>query len=340
MGEFELIKNYFASGYPQHPASLLSVGDDCSLTQVPAGQELAISLDTQVSGVHFPELAPADLIAQRALRAAASDLATMGASPQAFHLSLTLPKAAATAGWLAAFSQGLKAAAADLNLQLLGGDTTRGKQLVIAIQVQGFVPAGKALTRSGAQAGEDVWLSGLVGAAGLGLAEVLASYSEKPEEFQEAGQLSPLTASFYFPPNNLALGQQLIGLATSCLDVSDGLLQDAGHIAKASGINLHLEAEKILTPFSFNCTTNNHANELEFEQEKWLNCFTSGEDFELLFTAPVSARAQLKQLAASYSGLHKIGTTAAKENNLGQPEVFLIYQGQRIQPSKTGWQHF
>ena len=161
MNEFELIKHCF--NWPQNNDTIIfAVGDDASIVQVPNGYELVQSIDTQVADVHFPATAPAHLIAQRALRCAVSDLAAMGATPQAFHLALSLPKNT-NQQWLESFSLGLRACANEYAIDLIGGDTTSSPTAVITIQVQGLVPAGSALTRSNAQENDDVWLSGEIG---------------------------------------------------------------------------------------------------------------------------------------------------------------------------------
>lgn len=312
MTEFELIKQCFSQGFPRSASTVLGIGDDCSIVQPPAGFELVQSIDTQVADIHFPATAPADLIAERALRCAASDLAAMGALPQGFHLALTLPAANET--WLNAFSQGLKNCAHDMGLELLGGDTTRGSQLVISLAVQGFVPSGHALRRSGAKVGDDIWVSDRIGNAALALPQVLnnpANYSD-------------LAHHYYFPQVQLPLGQALIGLATACMDISDGLLQDAGHLAHASGVTLQLHAEKIPTA-------------AEFGHELWLHCLTGGDDYQLLFTAPAERHAALTNLRLEHSGLCCIGKVVTKQN---QP-VSLLLQGEEMPINEPlGFQHF
>jgi len=175
--EFELIKRYFHFSTPQKEEVALGVGDDCALLQLPEGQQLAISTDSLVCGVHFPENAPPFLLGGRALAVAASDLAAMGASPIGFTLALTLPEA--DEDWLKAFSAGLEQMARYCQLALIGGDTCRGP-LHLGLTVFGSVPVGKALKRSGAQPGDLLCVGGSLGDGGGGLALLLAAPSPAP----------------------------------------------------------------------------------------------------------------------------------------------------------------
>ena len=312
LNEFALIRTYFSHGFPPSPDTLLGVGDDCSIVRPRSGYELVQSIDTQVADVHFPAHAPADLIAERALRCASSDLAAMGAIPQGFHLALTLPRA--DEAWLSRFSQGLKDSAQEMGLALLGGDTTRGKELVISIAVQGWVPLGQSLKRSQAQIGDEIWVSDTIGYAAQALADVL----KNPADF------SGLARHYYFPQVQFELGQKLLGLAHACMDISDGLLQDAAHIAKASGVSLRFDAAAIPTPAS--CLS-----------EKWWHCVTGGDDYQLLFTAPKKHHRDLQNLRLEHSGLCCVGEVIARENN----DVQLLAEGKAITlPAQQGFAHF
>ncbi len=313
-GEFALIREYFSHGFPHTPGILLGVGDDASLITLPDGCELAQSIDTQVAGIHFPVAAPAHLIAQRALRCAVSDLAAMGAEPQGFHLALTLPDNSRR--WLAAFTQGLRAAASEMNIALLGGDTTSGPALIISIQVQGCVPHGQALRRSTARAGDDVWVSGIIGASALALPSVL----QQPES--ESGPAQ----AYYFPRPQLQLGIALRGIASACMDISDGLLQDAGHIARASGVSLMLFAEDIPAAASF-------------PGHQWLTCISGGDDYQLLFTAPPAQRECLQQLQSRFPAIRKIGVVQPSTDGSHTLTVHSANGPVEI-PAHAGYQHF
>jgi thiamine-monophosphate kinase len=319
--EFELIKHCF--NWPQNNDHIIcAVGDDASIIQVPSGYELVQSIDTQVADVHFPASAPAQLIAQRALRCAISDLAAMGAKPQAFHLALSLPKNTAQT-WLESFSSGLRACAEEFNISLIGGDTTSSPTLVITLQVQGLVPTGKALTRNKAQVGDDIWLSGEVGNSATALASILAN----PEAI--IANNSELAAAYYYPHAHVEIGQKLIGLATSAMDVSDGLLQDASHIAKASNVCLNFASHAIpISPLAI--TLVGHAKALQF-------ALTGGDDYQLLFTAPQQAHDALKIL-----GCHNVGRVQKRslDTNTGIYTEWVLIDGQPVNHQKMGYQHF
>lgn len=325
MNEFELIKTFFHwAGSPEENI-VKSIGDDCSIVQVPSGFELVQSIDTQVADVHFPAKAPADLIAQRALRCALSDLAAMGAKPQGFHLALSIPKEfphISFQQWLQDFSQGLKACAQEFNIPLIGGDTTSSPVPVIAIQVQGLVPAGKALCRDGAQVGDDIWLSGPTGLASAALAQVL----ENPADSSDLAQ------AYYYPQPQIELGQKLIGLANSALDISDGLLQDAAHIGKASGLTLDIDSAAI--PIQ-------SLQDAGFSQDDSIrHALTGGDDYQLLFTAANSHSSQIAELA-SIEGveLFKIGGV----KNKAEQAVLLDSKSIDSAPAdltSSGYQHF
>lgn len=269
MNEFELIRQYFAELGPKGPDLVLGVGDDCALIAPPPGQVLCQSLDTMVEGVHFPALAPPEKLAFRALAAAVSDLAAMGATPSYFLLSLTLPEASRS--WLEGFARGLANAAECFGIGLVGGDTTRGP-LNIAIQVSGYVEAAKALRRTAAQVGDVVLVSGTLGDAGAAL-----SLLNHPEPLNSHQQF--LLDSYYAPTPRLALGRALCGVAHAALDISDGLVGDAAHIAQASQVRLVLDADCLPLSKSLLECYPNEARSL---------ALNAGDDYELLVTMPAA----------------------------------------------------
>ncbi len=320
MNEFELIKHCF--NWPQNNGDIIcAVGDDASIVQVPQGYELVQSIDTQVADVHFPASAPAQLIAQRALRCAISDLAAMGAIPQAFHLALSLPKNTSQQ-WLESFSSGLRDCASEYSIDLIGGDTTSCPTIVITIQVQGLLPAGKALTRDSAQVGDDIWLSGEIGRSAAALKDILA----QPETIIE--NHNDLAAAYYYPQAQIELGKKLTVLANSAMDISDGLLQDAEHIAKASCCSLNIESQRI--PL-------NELSIQQFGQSQALQfALSGGDDYQLLFTATADKRKEIETLSC-----YRIGSvieSLAEDNNKKNHKVLL--NGQPILDRKTGYQHF
>lgn len=333
IGEFELIRRCFCSGFPASSQTRTGIGDDASVVMPPPQHTLVQSIDTQVADVHFPATAPAHLIAQRALRCAASDLAAMGATPQGFFLALTLPRKPISQSdqhsaqqerldWLEHFAEGLRDAAHACQLSLLGGDTTSGDELVISCLVQGWLPANNTgLLRSGAQPGDQVWVSGNLGQGALALPQVL----KNPAYSQGFAQ------RYYYPEPRLQAGQALLSMATSAMDISDGLLQDAGHIASASQICMQLQGERIPTAVAVG-------------HPDWPTCLTGGDDYELLFTAPADAAAQIQALSHTLGlPLQRIGDCRAAlpktESDSGNA-VELTLNGQPLTLERGGFQHF
>ena len=316
--EFELIKHCF--NWPQNNHSIVcAVGDDASIVEVPSGYQLVQSIDTQVADIHFPATAPAQLIAQRALRCAISDLAAMGAKPQAFHLALSLPKSTSQT-WLESFSAGLRACANEYSIDLIGGDTTSSPTLVITIQVQGLVPSRKALTRSNANVGDHLWLSDEIGKSAAALESILANPKAFVENRPDVSD-SELAAAYYYPQAQIELGQKLIGLASSAMDISDGLLQDASHIAKASDVCLNFTAADI--PISQSAITRyGSAAALEF-------ALCGGDDYQLLFSAPQDAQDALNTLDC-----HCVGQVEKRSSD------WVLLDGQPVTNKITGYQHF
>ena len=317
MGEFELIRTYFAAAPCAQAGDgvALGIGDDCALLAVPAGEQLAISTDTLVTGVHFADPCDPFLLGQRSLAVAVSDLAAMGATPVAFTLALTLP--AVTADWLDAYARGLNQMAQGCGVRLVGGDTTRGP-LSLTMTVFGRVPAGQALTRSGAQVGDLLCVGGDLGNAAGALPLVLG------QRTAPAAIAEPLLAHYWSPQPQLALGQALRGKASAALDISDGLLADCGHIAKASAVGLLVEHQKL--PLS--------AALLAFlgENAARVAAVSGGDDYVLAFTLPP---AHLPALLAEGWPIHVVGRVVA-----GQGVTLLDANGQDITPNIRGYQHF
>ncbi|WP_460418028.1 thiamine-phosphate kinase [Pseudomonas sp. microsymbiont 2] len=314
MGEFELIRHYFAAAPCAQGGEgvALGVGDDCALLDLPAGEQLAISTDTLVAGVHFPTTCDPLLLGQRSLAVAASDLAAMGATPIGFTLALTLPEFAPD--WLEAYADGLGRMAHRCRMTLIGGDTTRGP-LSITVTVFGRVPAGQALRRSGAQPGDLLCVGGCLGNAAGALPLVLG------EREAAADVAGPLLEHYWSPLPQLVLGERLRGLATAALDISDGLLADCGHIAKASGVALEVNLEQVPVSAALQAL-------LGDEAARWA-ALTGGDDYVLAFTVPQAALCSLPDTA------HVIGHVRE-----GQGVTLLDAQGQDITPVQRGYQHF
>ena len=317
MGEFELIRTVFAAAPCAQGGEgvALGIGDDCALLEVPFGEQLAISTDTLVAGVHFADPCDPFLLGQRSLAVAASDLAAMGATPLAFTLALTLPTVAAD--WLHAFARGLNQMAQRCNVRLIGGDTTRGP-LCLTLTVFGRVPTGHALTRSGARPGDLLCVGGELGNAAGALPLVLGQRNA------ESFIAEPLLAHYWSPQPQLALGQALRGKATSALDISDGLLADCGHIAQASRVRLLIENERL--PISV------ALQEFLGDAPAQLAALSGGDDYVLAFTLPP---VELPTLLADGWPIHVIGCVVE-----GQGVGVLDAHGQDITPATRGYQHF
>ena len=317
MGEFELIRNFFAAAPCAQGGEgvALGIGDDCALLDVPPGEQLAISTDTLVAGVHFADPCDPFLLGQRSLAVAASDLAAMGATPLAFTLALTLPTV--QADWLQAFARGLNVMAQHCDLQLIGGDTTRGP-LCLTLTVFGRVPTGQALKRSGARPGDLLCVGGELGNAAGALPLVLGQ--------RTAGTLisEPLLAHYWSPQPQLALGQALRGKATSALDISDGLLADCGHIAAASQVGLVLELDRV--PISL------ALEEFLGDSGAQQAALSGGDDYVLAFTLPAL---ELPTLLADGWPVHVVGRVIE-----GQGVQLVDAEGQDITPTIRGYQHF
>ena len=319
MGEFDLIARYFTR--PARRAAL-GVGDDCALLQPSPGTQLAISSDMLVEGRHFfADVDPAAL-GHKALAVNLSDLAACGAAPLAFTLALALPRV--NEAWLEAFSRGLLALADSHGCELVGGDTTQGP-LNICITVFGEVPVvngrSQALLRSGARAGDDLYVSGTLGDARLAL-EVLRGTLSAPAPVLAAARLR-----LEQPSPRVALGVALRGIATAAIDVSDGLLGDLGHILKQSGAGATVDTDMAINLIAENAyiTCANKDFYPEVKPEQWLGwVLAGGDDYELLFTAPASARAAVVAASrSSQTAVTRIGQIDAESglrlvNGLGQ----------------------
>jgi len=267
LSEFELIQAFFEGLGPQSKDVCIGIGDDCAVINIPPDKSLCLSMDTMVEGVHFLPGAPADKVAYRALAAAMSDLAAMGAEPSHFTLSLTLPES--NHQWLTEFSQGLTLLAEQFHFPLVGGDTTKGP-LTIALQVHGFTNKDQALTRSGAQDGDVVAVTGTLGDAGAALAILSQLDAEKCSEAK-----SYLLERYYAPTPRIKQGLELRALANACIDISDGLLADAEHMAEKSALEVEIDLDCL--PLS---------DALLSEQGDKASAFalSAGDDYELLFT--------------------------------------------------------
>lgn len=320
MGEFDLIKQFFVRGPPRRAA--LGIGDDCALLEVasPAGSgtgsALAVSTDMLVSGRHFfPDVDPRSL-GHKALAVNLSDLAAMGAEPRAFTLALALPEI--NAAWLEAFSAGMFALADEHGCELIGGDTTRGP-LCISITVLGNCPLAGALRRDRAEPEDDIWVSGELGAANYAVSQRYAGNALSADH--------PAVRRAEWPTPRVALGLSLRHLARAAIDVSDGLIGDLGHICDRSRLGAEIIAEWIPADHCL-------AHMKPMEQQAW--ALRGGDDYELVFTAPVENRSAILAIADRLG----IRLTRIGRMKSGADVMILDHRGQAIHADIGSFDHF
>lgn len=314
MAEFELIAKYFT----RSAQADLGVGDDAALIRVRPGYQLAISADMSVAGTHFFSDIDPFAIGWKSMAVNISDMAAMGAEPRWATLSIALPQI--DDAWLQGFSAGLFACADAFGVSLIGGDTTRGP-LNIAINILGEVPLGQALQRNGARAGDDIWVSGVLGQAALWLQHRLGKLD------LHAQDVALLATAMHAPQPRVALGQALRGVATAVLDISDGLLADLTHILEASAVGARLEWSAMPKPL----LQQSAVSDAVLQQA----ALAGGDDYELCFTAAPQHRDALSALAAQLAlPLHRIGhITVAAGLQVFDGEAAVVL-------SQKGYAHF
>ena len=314
--EFELIGRFFS---PRTRHTLLAGGDDAALVAPTPGMALAVSTDMLVAGRHFRADAAASGVGHKSMAVNLSDMAAMGARPRWATLSLALPSA--DERWVGAFMDGLLALADANDVVLIGGDTTRGP-LAICIQIMGEVESGLALLRSAAQTGDDVWVSGTLGDAALAVA------ADNGEIELEPAHRALAQLRLHRPQPRVALGAALVGLAHACIDISDGLVADVGHIAERSAVAIELAWERV--PLSPDAQRRRDSPAVRRA------ALSGGDDYELAFTAPVAHRIQIEAVAARVGvAVTRVGEVAA-----GAGVTVLDRQHRRVDLSERGFDHF
>jgi thiamine-monophosphate kinase len=326
LGEFELIKRYFQNNTVISDNGVaLGIGDDCAILDVPDGYQLAVTTDTLVSGVHF--LADVDpyRLGYKALAVNLSDLAAMGATPKWVSLAITLPSL--DEGWLAEFSRGFFELADKFNVTLVGGDTTSGP-LSITVSVKGITLRGRAVQRSQANVDDLICVSGTLGDGGVGLACKLNELSVRAEQyFIDALELTE---------PRVELGLLLPGLASSCIDISDGLAQDLKHILKASHCAALLQLDKL--PLSSELREEVAAARLS-QKQALQYALTGGDDYELLFTISDDNFRRLQGLCGG--DITVIGRVVKEPGALqNEPLIQLFLDKQLVSFAQQGWDHF
>ncbi len=326
MDEFDIIKRYF-SPLSQAEKGAFGLSDDAAVVSADTALESVYTKDVMIAGVHFFANDDPAMLAQKLLAVNVSDLAAMGATVRGYMLGLALPEHTDET-WIAAFSQGLSEGIKRFGGALLGGDTTRHKDassLVLSLTAIGEVPVGEALRRAGAKVGEDVYVTGTIGDAALGL---LLLKAPKNERHLDAQCLSYLKQRYHLPTPRQQWGVELRTIASACIDISDGLVADAGHVAKSSSVALHIDAE--LMPCS---------EAAKFALSKGIitieSLLTGGDDYELLFTAPAAARNAIKQKAMLIeTPVTRIGSVVEGEG------VQVMHSNKMLTFKQAGYQHF
>lgn len=312
MDEFGLIHKYF-SPLARDFAGSLNLTDDAALIDVPDGHQLVVTKDAICEGIHFFEGEDAALIAKKLLRTNLSDLAAKGATPHCYFLAGMLPKGT-NEEWVARFAAGLDEDQKTYGIQLAGGDTTSTKHgLGLSLTAIGTVPKGAALLRNGAKIGDDIYVSGTIGDGALGL----LSLQKKIEND------AYLKQRYHLPEPQLDLGLKLRGLASSCMDISDGLVQDMGHICRASNVGAILQ-------HGFVPLSESAARCVKDDATLWEVVLTGGDDYELLFTASKEKSSTLSALPVT-----KIGEVVEEKN-----VRVLDENGEEVTLKQQGFRHF
>ncbi len=307
--EFAMIARHFR---PLAGPGALDLGDDAAVFTPPAGCELVIAADAMVEGVHFLPGTAADLVGRKLLRTNLSDLAAMGATPYGYLMTVSLPRGNPDA-WLAAFVAGLAADQAEFGLHLLGGDTTSTPgPISLSLTILGTVAPGTALHRRGAAPGDGIWVSGTIGDGILGLDAARGELAD-PDGY--------LAGRYRLPTPRLALGHSLRGIASAAMDVSDGLVQEVGHLCRAGGVAAEIRAADV--PLSPQARAT----------DRLIDCLTGGDDYELVFAVPAAHEAALRGLTTPL--------TCIGHFREGPPEVAVIgADGRAIDIASGGWSHF
>lgn len=315
--ESQLIERYFRELGASREDIVLGIGDDAALLRVPGNCELVLTTDALIEGVHFLPGAPARALGHRALAVNLSDIAAMGASPSWALLALNLP--VADEAWLREFAAGFGALARSHDVALVGGNLSRGA-LSITVELAGLVPTGQALRRDGARAGDELYLSGSVGDAACGL-ELLRGEVTVP-----AAEAAYLQRRFEYPTPRVALGQALRGIASACIDISDGVYIDASRLLAASGCGAKLEIERL--PVS-------EPLRRALGEQSWRTALCGGDDYELCFTAPpAQAAAVVATAARTGQAVTRIGALYPGTG------LTLTAAGSVMQFSPSGFDHF
>jgi len=330
-GEFDIIERYFAP-LSKGEAGAFGLTDDAAVLEASA-HDTVITTDTLVDDVHFVPGAPAETTAAKALRVNLSDLAAMGATPRAYTLSLTLGETHSEK-WLQDFAAALARDQETYGVTLIGGDTVRAKELSVTITAIGEAPEKGVLRRSGAKSGDTVWVSGTIGDAALGLLHEKGETGKGGDISRE--QAEYLLARYREPQPRVSLGPRLVGIASACIDVSDGLVADLEHICRASQVTAEIEARRVPLSDAARAV-------LECSPDLMETVLTGGDDYELLFTAPADSeqtiRAVSEELGLTLTPIGEMGGKISGESG-ESPVRVLDPDGLPIALNQSGYRHF
>lgn len=318
MSEFDIIQRYFTNLGVSHAETVIGVGDDAAVMNIPEDSQLVTTVDTMLEGVHFFKKTPPALLATKLVAVNLSDLAAMGAYPKWAMLSLTLPNI--DHDWLQSFSKALSKLLTRYDVQLIGGDTTKG-HFAFSLSVFGLVPLNKAILRSNAQIGDDVYLSGTVGDAAIGLQIT----DRKLEQYQLDD--SHFLQALYQPEPRVKMALMLADMMHSCIDVSDGVVSELQHIAKASDVGMEIEINKLplSKPYQHFIQQGGHYDYALY----------GGEDYELCFTIAPGQETMLGYIAEQCgASLTKIGTVTDSGT------LHLTLNGEPVNVNQSGYDHF
>jgi len=319
--EFQLIKRFFAQQNKQRDDVIIGIGDDCAILRPKSDELLAVSIDTSVAGVHFPNNTPAQSIGHKTLAVSLSDMAAMAAKPQWVTLAITLPNADET--WVADYCQGFFDLANRYNVQLVGGDLTKGP-LSITTQVHGSIPAKEILTRSAAKPGDLIYVTGIIGAAGLGL-RIKQQTIDLPNNLKD--QIPDLLHKLQYPEPRIDIGLALRGIATAAIDISDGLAADLCHILKASEVGAELNLE--------NLPVVKDIEPIKDQFDPWQHALTAGDDYELCITMPPTQQNKINTIAKkTQTPITQIGVIT------GSKSLQCRHKGEPVAIGLKGFEHF
>ncbi len=317
MDEFEIIRRLFVPD-TRSASVIVGVGDDGAVLRPQPGTDIVTVVDTMVAGVHFPAALPAEDVGYRAVVVNLSDIAAMGGKPRWMTLALTMDHS--RSDWLDGFAAGLMSAAAEYGVELVGGDTTRGQEIVVSVQITGEIATERVMTRSGAYPGDGIYVTGTIGDAALGLKRLLSRQEDVPHPNGD----DFLLRRFARPAARVQVGQEIASVATAAIDLSDGLFADTEKLLSAGGVGGTIEVNDIPLSDAYRAAT--------AASEKWHYALSGGDDYELCFAAPQSAFEGVLEVAGV--PVTRIGTVTDERR------LTCTRNGKEFPYQDSGYRHF